>query len=49
MAIFEEEHSLWVWSSLLTMLVGLILVTPREKNSGYSTKTEFGIDGGNPP
>ena len=49
MAIFEEEHSLWVWSSLVSMLVGLILVTPRKNNSGYSTKTEFCIDDGNPP
>ena len=31
MIIFHEEHSLWVWLSVLMMLTGLALVTPRNK------------------
>ena len=30
MAIFGEVHSNWVWFSLITMLAGLALVTPRK-------------------
>ena len=30
MAIFGEVHSNWVWISLITMLAGLALVTPRK-------------------
>lgn len=29
MAIFGEQHSLWIWASLALMLGGLALVTPR--------------------
>ena len=29
--IFEEMHSIWVWVSLLLMIIGLFLVTPRSK------------------
>jgi hypothetical protein len=31
MIIFHEEHSLWVWLSVLMMLTGLALVTPRNR------------------
>ena len=27
--IFDESHSVWVWLSLLSMIIGLALVTPR--------------------
>ena len=29
--IFAEQHSLWVWSSVVVMISGLVLVTPKEK------------------
>jgi drug/metabolite transporter (DMT)-like permease len=29
MAIFGEEHSLWIWFALIVMLAGLALVSPR--------------------
>lgn len=29
--IFSEEHSFWVWSSLVVLMVGLFLVTPDKK------------------
>lgn len=28
--IFDESHSLWIWLSLATMIIGLALVTPRK-------------------
>ena len=30
MMIFGERHSLWIWISLVVMLIGLALVTPRK-------------------
>ena len=30
MLLFGESHSAWVWVSLVTMLAGLALVTPRK-------------------
>ena len=32
MAIFGEEHSIWVWTALAAMIVGLALVSPRQSN-----------------
>ena len=32
-AIFDETHSIWVWASLVTMLLGLILVSPRKQHT----------------
>jgi len=29
--LFAEEHSIWVWSSVLVMLIGLVLVTPKQE------------------
>ena len=29
--IFSEQHSIWVWSSLVVLMVGLFLVTPNVK------------------
>ncbi len=29
--IFSEEHSIWVWSALVVLLIGLVLVTPTKK------------------
>ncbi len=29
--IFDETHSLWVWSAFGLLLVGMVLVTPRER------------------
>ena len=35
--IFDESHSVWVWLSLLSMIIGLALVTPRrDKTSAPS-------------
>jgi drug/metabolite transporter (DMT)-like permease len=31
MLFFDESHSIWVWAALATMLVGMAMVTPREK------------------
>jgi len=33
-AIFGEQHSLWVWGALALMLAGLALVTPRSDGGG---------------
>jgi drug/metabolite transporter (DMT)-like permease len=33
-AIFGEQHSLWVWGALALMLAGLALVTPRSEGGG---------------
>ena len=30
MALFAEQHSLWIWAALLLMMAGLTLVKPRE-------------------
>ena len=30
--IFNESHSIWVWVSLVTMLIGLMLVSPKKHN-----------------
>ena len=30
-ALFAEHHSVWIWLSLIVMLVGLALVTPRKR------------------
>jgi len=32
-AIFGETHSIWVWASLVTMLFGLMLVSPRKQHT----------------
>jgi len=32
-AIFGEQHSLWVWGALVLMLAGLALVTPRAEDA----------------
>ena len=32
MLIFDESHSIWIWLSLITMIFGLALVTPRKQN-----------------
>ena len=29
--IFSEQHSIWVWSSLVVLMLGLVLVTPNKK------------------
>jgi drug/metabolite transporter (DMT)-like permease len=31
MLFFGESHSIWVWAALVTMLVGMAMVTPREQ------------------
>ena len=31
--IFDETHSIWVWASLVTMLFGLMLVSPRKQHT----------------
>ena len=36
MLIFGENPSVWIWLSLLAMIVGLVLVTPRKKTSTSS-------------
>jgi len=37
--IFSEQHSLWVWSSIVVMMFGLILVTPI-RQTGETGATE---------
>ncbi len=32
--LFNEQHTVWVWSALVAMLAGLVLVKPREKHAG---------------
>ena len=33
MVLFGETHSPWVWASVITMMMGLALVTPRNKET----------------
>ena len=33
--LFQETHSYWVWLSLITMIIGLSLVSPRRKTKKY--------------
>ena len=47
MAIFDEKHSLWVWASLLSMMVGLALVTPRRKSAELSSSVRLGLENKN--
>ena len=47
MAIFKEEHSLWVWASLLSMMAGLALVTPRRKSAELSSSVGLGLENKN--
>ncbi|MEM7563379.1 MAG: DMT family transporter, partial [Pseudomonadota bacterium] len=37
--LFSEQHTAWVWLSVVVMMLGLILVTPDEKNE-TSQKTQ---------
>ena len=37
MALFGEQHSPWVWASLVTMMVGMSLVSPRQEKSDKVT------------
>ena len=39
MAIFGEEHSIWVWMALATMITGLALVSPRHSTEPSSNAT----------
>jgi drug/metabolite transporter (DMT)-like permease len=39
MVLFGETHSPWVWASVVTMMMGLALVTPRKQDTG-ETATE---------
>ena len=32
MLLFNEAHSIWVWASLLLIILGVILVSPRKQN-----------------
>ena len=34
--IFDESHSIWVWLSLLLLLLGMALVNPRKMDGAYS-------------
>ena len=31
--VFSEQHSAWVWASVIVMLLGLVLVTPEESDA----------------
>ena len=33
MVLFGETHSPWVWASVVTMMMGLALVTPRKQGT----------------
>ena len=33
MVLFGETHSPWVWASVVTMMMGLALVTPRKQDT----------------
>ena len=38
--IFSEQHTLWIWMSVIVLLLGLVLVTPDEDEVGKSTIVE---------
>jgi len=29
--VFSEQHTIWIWMSVIVMLLGLVLVTPDDK------------------
>ena len=33
--LFAEQHSIWVWSSVVVMLIGLVLVTPKKQQQAH--------------
>jgi drug/metabolite transporter (DMT)-like permease len=35
--IFSEQHSLWIWTSVIVMLLGLVLVSPDEESESGET------------
>ncbi len=35
-AIFSEEHTIWVWTSVMVMMTGIALVSPSQSNGGLS-------------
>lgn len=39
--IFGEEHSIWVWSSLLVLMTGLVLVTPKKQLESAMAEEPF--------
>jgi drug/metabolite transporter (DMT)-like permease len=44
-AIFGEQHSIWVWGALVLMLAGLALVTPRAEDGPDGADGADGADG----
>ena len=37
--IFSEEHSIWVWSSVVVLIIGLFLVTPNNSTTQSTSET----------
>ena len=35
MVIFDETHSLWIWASVVLLMTGLVLVTPRKEEKSH--------------
>ena len=46
--IFSEEHSIWVWSSLVVLMIGLFLVTPNKKPTMPQMDTFLREEGSKP-
>ena len=36
--LFEEDHSVWVWASFVTIITGLVLVNPKKTSKALSKK-----------
>lgn len=44
--IFSEQHTVWVWASVVVMMMGLVLVTP-DKDTGTDESAEPVTESGN--
>jgi len=42
--VFSEQHSTWIWISLVVMLLGLVLVSPDDEGEVYNVKAERATD-----
>ena len=43
--LFGEQHNLWVWSSIVVLMIGLVLVTPNREAAVTSTVETVSQDG----
>ena len=42
--LFAEQHSAWVWSAVIVMLLGLVLVTPEDETRNHAIEAAAGAE-----